>query len=470
MHVHILGICGTFMGGIALLARANGHKVTGQDANVYPPMSTQLEEQGIELIQGFDSQPIKDYSPDVVVIGNALSRGNSAVEYVLDNNIPYTSGAQWLAENVLYNRWVLAVAGTHGKTSTSSMLAWILQYAGLEPGFLIGGVPENFGVSARNGNLPFFVVEADEYDTAFFDKRSKFVHYHPRTVVLNNLEFDHADIFDDLNAIKKQFHHLIRTVPGSGLIIYPTADKSLNEVLNMGCWSEREEYVKDNTSSGWSAKLIGNHSLGAADGSLQADGSNFEVFWNGISQGIVHWDLIGQHNVDNAITAIAAARHAGVPAKHAIDALAEFKNVKRRLEIRGKVNGITVYDDFAHHPTAIATTIDGLRKKVGSQQRIVAILEPRSNTMKMQVHNAALPDSLSEADKVFLYLPDEYASKFNDTLALLGEKVQAFSDITQMQQVILDDVKPSDHLLIMSNGGFEGIHQKLLDGLSDNSL
>lgn len=458
MHVHILGICGTFMGGIALLARANGHKVTGQDANVYPPMSTQLEEQGIDLIQGFDSQAIKDFSPDVVVIGNALSRGNKAVEYVLDNNIPYTSGAQWLAENVLHDRWVLAIAGTHGKTSTSSMLAWILQYAGLEPGFLIGGVPENFGVSARNGNMPFFVVEADEYDTAFFDKRSKFVHYHPRTVVLNNLEFDHADIFEDLNAIKKQFHHLIRTVPGTGLIIYPTADKSLNEVLNMGCWSGLEGYAKDGISTGWSAKLVSN-------GSLPADGSNFEVFWNGISQGIVHWKLIGQHNVDNAITAIAAARHAGVPAKHAIDALAEFKNVKRRLEIKGEVNGITVYDDFAHHPTAIATTIDGLRKKVGSQQRILAILEPRSNTMKMQVHNAALPDSLSGADKIFLYLADEYVSKFNDTLVLLGEKVHAFSDITLMQQAILDDVKTSDHLLIMSNGGFAGIHQKLLDGL-----
>jgi len=462
MHVHILGICGTFMGGIALLARANGHKVTGQDANVYPPMSTQLEEQGIELIQGFDTRAMKQLTPDIVVIGNALSRGNPAVEYVLEQNIPYTSGAQWLAENILQDRWVLAVAGTHGKTTTSSMLAWILEYAGLTPGFLIGGVPENFGLSARNGNLPFFVVEADEYDTAFFDKRSKFVHYHPRTVVLNNLEFDHADIFEDLAAIKKQFHHLIRTVPGNGLLIYPNDDPNLEEVLNMGCWSKREEYSKGDDSSGWSVKLI------SADGSSQADGSNFEVSWNGQSQGVVNWTLVGQHNVDNAVVAIAAARHAGVPVKHAIDALAEFKNVKRRMEIRGQVNEVIVYDDFAHHPTAIATTIDGLRRKVGSQQRIIAILEPRSNTMKMQVHNSSLPGSLEQADKVYLYLPDDYATKFDDTLELLGNKSHGYSDITKMIQAILADTKASDHLLVMSNGGFEGIHKKLLDGLSSS--
>ena len=474
MHVHILGICGTFMGGIALLARANGHKVTGQDANVYPPMSTQLEEQGIDLIQGFEAEDIKRLEPDVVVIGNALSRGNSAVEYVLEQNIPYTSGAQWLAENILQQRWVLAVAGTHGKTTTSSMLAWILEYAGLTPGFLIGGVPENFGVSARNGNLPFFVVEADEYDTAFFDKRSKFVHYHPRTAILNNLEFDHADIFEDLAAIKKQFHHLIRTVPGNGLLIYPQEEEALNEVLDMGCWSQTETYHNLESSTGWSVKLIAeissdaDGSLAQADGSLsQADGSKFEVFCDGESQGIVNWLLVGKHNVSNAVMAIAAARHAGVPVKHAIDALAEFKNVKRRMEVRGEVNGITVYDDFAHHPTAIATTIDGLRRKVGPDQRIFAILEPRSNTMKMQVHNATLPSSLAKADKVYLYLPDEYASKFDDTLELLGDKGHGYNDIEEMKQTILSDVQPSDHLLVMSNGGFEGIHQKLLDGLSD---
>ncbi|MDX2507566.1 MAG: UDP-N-acetylmuramate:L-alanyl-gamma-D-glutamyl-meso-diaminopimelate ligase [Gammaproteobacteria bacterium] len=463
MHVHILGICGTFMGGIALLARANGHKVTGQDVNVYPPMSTQLEEQGIELIHGFEPHSIKHLSPDVIVIGNALSRGNPAVEYVLEENIPYTSGAQWLAENILQQRWVLAVAGTHGKTTTSGMLAWILEYAGLSPGFLIGGVPENFGVSARNGDLPFFVVEADEYDTAFFDKRSKFVHYHPRTVVLNNLEFDHADIFEDLDAIKKQFHHLIRTIPGNGLIIYPNNDTALQDVLGMGCWSNREEYAQNNSADAWSVRLLaGDH---YADGSQCADGSHFEVFWNGESQGVVHWNLLGQHNVDNAVAAIAAARHAGVPVKHAIDALAGFKNVKRRMEVRGEVNGVTVYDDFAHHPTAIATTIDGLRRKVGPEQRIIAILEPRSNTMKMQIHNSSLPGALAQADKVFLYLADDYAIKFADTLELLGNKAHGYSDIEKMNQAILSDVVPSDHLLVMSNGGFEGIHQKLLDGL-----
>ncbi|MCU7939930.1 MAG: UDP-N-acetylmuramate:L-alanyl-gamma-D-glutamyl-meso-diaminopimelate ligase [gamma proteobacterium symbiont of Bathyaustriella thionipta] len=453
MHVHILGICGTFMGGIALLARANGHRVTGQDANVYPPMSTQLEDQGIELIQGFDSQEIKQLSPDVIIIGNALSRGNSAVEYVLEHNLHYTSGAQWLAENILQNRWVLAVAGTHGKTTTSSMLVWILEYAGLNPGFLIGGVPENFGVSARNGEQPFFVVEADEYDTAFFDKRSKFVHYHPRTVILNNLEFDHADIFDNLDAIKKQFHHLIRTVPGNGLIIYPQEDTSLKDVLSMGCWSNLEHYTQNLNMDGWSVSL------------LSVDGSSFEVFFNGVSQGIVEWDLVGLHNVNNAVFAISAARHSGVPVKYAIEALSTFKNVKRRMEVKGISNGITVYDDFAHHPTAIATTIDGLRRKVGNKQRIIAILEPRSNTMKMQVHNQTLPDSLNLADEVFLYLPDEYADKFDDMLELLGSKGHVYNDIENLKSAIVAEAKSTDHLLVMSNGGFCGIHQKLLDSL-----
>lgn len=464
MHVHILGICGTFMGGIALLARANGHKVTGQDTNVYPPMSTQLEEQGIELIQGFECDIIKQLCPDVVIIGNALSRGNTAVEYVLEQNIPYTSGAQWLAENVLQQRWVLAVAGTHGKTTTSGMLAWILEYAGLSPGFLIGGVPENFGVSARNGNEPFFVVEADEYDTAFFDKRSKFVHYHPRTVILNNLEFDHADIFEDLNAIKKQFHHLIRTVPGNGLLIYPSEDSSLNDVLAMGCWSQKECYSNSNTEA-WSVRLLnGNHE--ASDKvSTAADGSIFEVFWKNQSQGIVQWNLLGLHNVNNAIVAIAAARHAGVPVKYAIDALAEFKNVKRRMELKGQVNDVTVYDDFAHHPTAIATTIDGLRRKVGDKQRIIAILEPRSNTMKMQIHNKTLPASLAQADQVFVYLPEDSATKFADMLEILAERGHGYNDMNKMIQDILVDSKPNDHLLVMSNGGFGGIHQQLLDGL-----
>ena len=474
MHVHILGICGTFMGGIALLARANGHKVTGQDENVYPPMSTQLEEQGIELIQGFESDVIKQLSPDVVVIGNALSRGNSAVEFVLEQNIQYTSGAQWLAENVLHDRWVLAVAGTHGKTTTSGMLAWILEYAGLTPGFLIGGVPENFGVSARNGNLPFFVVEADEYDTAFFDKRSKFVHYHPRTVILNNLEFDHADIFEDLNAIKKQFHHLVRTVPGNGLLIFPEDDSSLQDVLDMGCWSKKEVYSNNDISTGWATKLIPASSDNSskadssiyADGSIHADGSTFEVFWNSKSQGIVRWNLLGLHNVNNAIVSIAAARHAGVPVKYAIEALAEFKNVKRRMEVKGEVKGVTVYDDFAHHPTAIATTIDGLRRKVSVEQRIIAILEPRSNTMKMQIHNESLPASLEQADQVFVYLPDDYATKFSNMLEILGERGHGYNDIDEMVEDILTESNSTDHLLVMSNGGFGGIHQKLLDGLA----
>ncbi len=457
MHVHILGICGTFMGGIALLARANGHRVTGQDLNVYPPMSTQLEEQGIELISGYALEDIKQTEPDVVVIGNALSRGNPAVEYVLEQNIPYTSGAQWLAENILQQRWVLAVAGTHGKTSTSSMLAWILEYAGLNPGFLIGGVPENFGISARNGELPFFVVEADEYDTAFFDKRSKFIHYHPRTTVLNNLEFDHADIFEDLYAIKKQFHHLIRTVPGNGLLIYPQDDQNLLAVLDMGCWSQTEMLASE-PGQGWSVNL------------LSSDGSRFEVFYKGELQGIVSWLLMGLHNVNNAVMAIAAARHAGVPVKHAIDALAEFKNVKRRMELKGVVNSISVYDDFAHHPTAIATTIDGLKKRVNNNERIIAILEPRSNTMKMQVHNKTLPASLDQADEVYLYLPDDYAAKFDDTLELLADKGHGYNNLDKMIHSILSSVQMGDQLLVMSNGGFGGIHQKLLDGLRGSNI
>ncbi len=457
MHVHILGICGTFMGGIALLARANGHRVTGQDLNVYPPMSTQLEEQGIGLISGYAVEDIKQTDPDIVVIGNALSRGNPAVEYVLEQNIPYTSGAQWLAENILRQRWVLAVAGTHGKTSTSSMLAWILEYAGLNPGFLIGGVPENFGVSARNGELPFFVVEADEYDTAFFDKRSKFIHYHPRTTVLNNLEFDHADIFEDLNAIKKQFHHLIRTVPGNGLLIYPQNDQNLQSVLDMGCWSQTE-MLTTAPDRGWFVNL------------LSRDGSRFEVFYQGELLGIVSWQLMGQHNVNNAVMAIVAARHAGVPVQHAIDALAEFKNVKRRMELKGEVNGITIYDDFAHHPTAIATTIDGLKKRLTTDKRIIAILEPRSNTMKMQIHNKTLPASLVQADEVYLYLADDYATKFDDTLELLADKGHGYNNLDKMIDSILLNVQTGDQLLVMSNGGFGGIHQKLLDGLRNSDI
>ncbi|MFV1973984.1 MAG: UDP-N-acetylmuramate:L-alanyl-gamma-D-glutamyl-meso-diaminopimelate ligase, partial [Thiohalobacterales bacterium] len=369
MHIHILGICGTFMGGIAQLARERGIEVSGSDANVYPPMSTQLLDSGIVLQEGYQSGHLEPV-PDCVVVGNALSRGNPAVEHVLDTGLVYTSGPQWLAEHILADRWVIAVAGTHGKTSTASLLAWILEHAGLAPGFLIGGVPVNFGVSARLGSGPFFVVEADEYDTAFFDKRSKFVHYRPRTLVLNNLEYEHADIFPDLAAIQRQFHHLVRTVPGNGLIIENADDANLADMLATGCWTPRETFTVNGGSAGWQASLV------------SADGSCFDVLFNDELQGRVEWEQLGLHNVQNALAAIAAARHAGVPAAQAIAALAEFRGIKRRLEVRGTVNGVTVYDDFAHHPTAIATTLAGLRNRVGAA-RILLVLEPRSNTMRM---------------------------------------------------------------------------------------
>ena len=362
MHIHILGICGTFMGGIAVLAKQQGHKVTGSDLNVYPPMSTQLEEQGIELVQGYDPSQL-DPAPDMVVIGNAMSRGNPCVEYVLDRNLPYTSGPEWLRDNVLQQRWVIGVAGTHGKTTTASMVAWILEHAGLEPGFLIGGVPGNFPFSARLGKAPFFVIEADEYDCAFFDKRSKFVHYRPRTLIMNNLEYDHADIFPDLASIQRQFHHLVRTVPSNGRILMPAHDPALAEVRTMGCWSEVE--LVEGDGANWQAKL------------LKEDGSAFVVLLNGDVQGEVHWSGLGRHSVHNGLMAIAAARHAGVRTADGIAALSEFVMPKRRMELRGEVAGIKVYDDFAHHPTAIATTIAGLRANVGTA-RILAVLEPRS--------------------------------------------------------------------------------------------
>jgi UDP-N-acetylmuramate: L-alanyl-gamma-D-glutamyl-meso-diaminopimelate ligase len=448
MHIHILGICGTFMGGIAILAKSLGHKVTGSDQNVYPPMSTQLEDQGIELIQGFDPSQL-DLKPDLVVIGNAMSRGNLCVEAVLDKQIPYISGPQWLLEHVLKDRWVLAVAGTHGKTSTSSMLAWILEYAQMKPGFLIGGVPENFGLSARLGETPFFVIEADEYDCAFFDKRSKFVHYHPRTLVLNNLEFDHADIFEDLNAIKKQFHHLLRTVPASGRIILPNKDQALMDVKNMGCWSE-VEYLGEN----WSSKK------------LKPDATTFEVFLNQKKQGEVNWLLMGDHNVDNALGAIAAARHVGVTPEIAIEALAQFKSIKRRMEVKGRVNNITVYDDFAHHPTAIKTTLAGLRAKVG-KERIIAVLEPRSNTMKLGVHKEALVNSLSDADSVYCFESKDINWSMGELFAEQGKAVDVENDIDLLCAKLARNAQPCDHILIMSNGGFGNIHQKLLDRLQE---
>ncbi len=450
MHIHILGICGTFMGGVALLARQLGYTVSGSDANVYPPMSTQLSDAGIRIIEGFDSSQFKP-EPDLVVVGNAMSRGNAAVEYMLERGLDYTSGPAFLANYLLKNRWVLAVAGTHGKTTTSSMLAWILEYAGLKPGFLIGGIPENFGLSARQGNEPFFVVEADEYDSAFFDKRSKFVHYRPRTLVLNNLEFDHADTSDDLAAIQRQFHHLVRTVPGNGLIITPSADEALNEVLEQGCWTPCE-YLADQTA--W-------HVTDRTD-----DGSQFMVMFADKEVGRVHWSLIGDHNIANGLAAVAAARHAGVIAEHAVEALCDFKNVKRRMEVRGSVHGVTVYDDFAHHPTAISSTLQGLRHKVG-RQRIIAILEPRSNTMQMGIHRDTLAASLSEADQVFMYQPDGLNWDLSEVTKNVAAPTVLLNNISEIVNEVVKMAQPQDHVLIMSNGGFGGIHDLLMNQLEE---
>lgn len=449
MHIHILGICGTFMGGAATLARQLGHKVTGSDANVYPPMSTMLESQGIEIIEGFDPDQLNP-APDLVVIGNAMSRGNPCVEYVLNNNLRYTSGPQWLQEFLLHDRWVLAVSGTHGKTTTSSMLSWILEDCGYQPGFLVGGVLGNFGISARLGESMFFVVEADEYDSAFFDKRSKFVHYHPRTLVMNNLEFDHADIFDDLEAIKRQFHHLVRTVPSNGRILAPKADQALADVLDRGCWSETE-YTGE--QGDWRAEKI------------VKDGSQFHVLLDGEIKGTVKWDLVGDHNVDNALMAIAAARHVGVTADLACESLAKFINTKRRLELKGQVNGVTVYDDFAHHPTAIELTMGGLRNKVGSD-KIIAVLEPRSATMKRGVHKDTLAASLHHADEVFLYQPESIEWSVEEVAQQCFQPAYTSADIDQLVDAIVAKAVPGDHILVMSNGGFEGIHGKLLEKLA----
>ncbi|CAI8185478.1 MAG: UDP-N-acetylmuramate--L-alanyl-gamma-D-glutamyl-meso-2,6-diaminoheptandioate ligase [Glaciecola sp. HTCC2999] len=447
MHVHILGICGSFMGGIAALAKSLGHSVTGSDRNVYPPMSTQLEALGITLTEGYDISQFEP-QPDMVIIGNAMSRGNPAVEYVLDRNLPYTSGPQWLLDNLLKDRWVLAVAGTHGKTSTASVLAWILEYAGYTPGFLIGGVPENFGVSARIGEGNFFVIEADEYDSAFFDKRSKFVHYRPRTLVLNNLEFDHADIFDDLNAIKKQFHHLVRSVPANGLILSEKHDNNMQDVLEMGCWTQQEFISKD-----WTAQKT------------QADGGCFEVYYQGQLQGEVKWSLIGDHNVHNGLMAIAAAHNVGVTTEIAIASLSEFVNVKRRMEVKGTVANITVYDDFAHHPTAIKTTVEGLKANVGVQ-RILAILEPRSNTMKLGIHKDQLTGSWAQADEVYIFEPANLSWSIDEIARESVAPVHPYQDVDKLVAAVVKEAQPSDHILVMSNGGFAGIHGKLLDALS----
>jgi UDP-N-acetylmuramate: L-alanyl-gamma-D-glutamyl-meso-diaminopimelate ligase len=452
VHIHILGICGTFMGGVALLARELGMTVSGSDANVYPPMSDQLEAAGIQLQQGYLAEHL-DPAPDLVVMGNAMTRGNAAVEYVLNKGLPYTSGPQWLADNVLIDKWVLAVSGTHGKTSTSSLLAWILEDAGMAPGFLIGGVPGNFGETARLGQTPFFVIEADEYDTAFFDKRSKFVHYHPRTLIINNLEFDHADIFDDLAAIQKQFHHVVRTVPSEGLLITPSHDDAVEKVIRMGSWTPQQ-------------------TVGLNEGQLQAknisaDGSQFDVIFGGKQEGSVNWSLLGLHNVSNVLAAIAAARHVGVTISQACNALAGFKGIKRRMELRGEVRGIRVYDDFAHHPTAIATTINGLRKNIGSR-KLIAILEPRSNTMKMGIHQQTLASSLHEADRVILF-EDAGITLSLDTIAeQLGDKATVQSSIDDIIELVCSEAQQGDEILIMSNGGFGGIHQRLLTALAES--
>ncbi len=461
MHIHILGVCGTFMGGVAVLAKEAGHTVTGCDANVYPPMSTQLEAQGIKLIEGFDPSQTH-LNPDVYVIGNVVSRGNPLMEEILNKSLPFISGPQWLAENILHpqgepSKWVLAVAGTHGKTTTSSMLAWILEHAGLAPGFLIGGVPENFAVSARlpqapkqdtKSTSPFFVIEADEYDTAFFDKRSKFVHYGPRTAILNNLEFDHADIFADLNAIETQFHHLVRTVPQQGLVVANGKEESLNRVIDRGCWTPVEHF---GSSDGWQG------------GEADADGS-FDVMLNSKVVGRVKWALLGEHNRMNALAALAAARHVGVSVDVGIAALGLFQNVKRRMELRGVEQNISVYDDFAHHPTAIATTVAGLRAKVG-KARILAVLEPRSNTMKLGVMKQALPASLVDADHVFCYGAN-LGWDASEALAPMGDKATTFDNMDSLIAAIVAKAQSGDQILVMSNGGFGGIHQKLLTQLA----
>ena len=438
------------MGGVALLARSLGMKVSGSDANVYPPMSDQLKAAGIELQEGYLAEHMKP-KPDLVVIGNAMSRGNPAVEYVLNEGLAYTSGPQWLANNVLKDRWVLAVSGTHGKTTTSSLLAWILEDAGLAPGFLIGGVPGNFDEAARLGDTPFFVIEADEYDTAFFDKRSKFVHYHPRTLVVNNLEFDHADIFDDLAAIQKQFHHLIRTVPSEGLIIIPPDEVDIDETLSMGCWSKKQ-------------------TVGLEAGDLQAievsaDGSEFKIQYQGKFQANVNWQMLGRHNVSNALAAIAAARHVGVNISQACEALAAFKGIKRRMELYGEVKGIRVYDDFAHHPTAIESTIKGLKANIG-ERKLIAILELRSNTMRMGIHKESLANCLQVADRVILFNQSDMNWSLSTVQQQLGEKATIEVSIDDIVGLIRDEAMRGDEILIMSNGSFCGIHEKILTVLA----
>ena len=446
MHIHILGICGTFMGGVAVIAKAAGHHVTGCDANVYPPMSIQLQAQGIELVEGFQPEQL-ELGADMYVIGNVVTRGNPLVEAILDRGLPYSSGPQWLAENILHGKWVLAVAGTHGKTTTAAILAWLLEDAGLQPGFLIGGVPIDFGISARLTESRHFVIEADEYDTAFFDKRSKFIHYHPRTAILNNLEFDHADIFADLAAIETQFHHFVRTIPASGRIVANGRDAAVARVLARGCWSAVEFF---GVSEGWHAS--------------RSDGDEMtEIVRNEESFGALRWGLMGEHNLGNALAAIAAACHAGVDARQSVAALGRFHGVKRRMELRGEVGGVTVYDDFAHHPTAIAATLAGLRCQVGPS-RIIAVLEPRTRTMKLGAMKAALPGSLRDANLTFCFAAN-LGWDVAAALAPLGANAAVFDRLDKLVASVADIAQAGDHVLVMSNGGFGGFHDKLLAAL-----
>jgi UDP-N-acetylmuramate:L-alanyl-gamma-D-glutamyl-meso-diaminopimelate ligase len=449
-HIHILGICGTFMGGVAMIARELGYHVTGSDTNVYPPMSTFLENHGIEIIPNYDVAQLQP-APDLVVIGNAMSRGNPCVEYVLDNQLNYTSGPQWLHDNLLKDRWVLAVSGTHGKTTTTGMLAWILEKNGIDAGFLIGGVAGNFGISARAGSSKFFVIEADEYDSAFFDKRSKFVHYTPKTLIINNIEFDHADIFDDLKAIQRQFHHLVRTMPQSGCILSAVSDQNVQDTLKMGAYSQLQ-FIGEGKE--WFAKP------------LVADCSSFEVYHFGEKAGVVQWQIIGAHNMHNALMAIAASHHAGVSVSGACEALGSFINANRRLEVKGEVRGVTVYDDFAHHPTAIEATIGALRSKVGKEARILAVLEPRSNTMKMGVHKEEIAPSLKDADAVFVYQPETIPWQVSVITDALTQPAKWSANLDELVDAVTREAKSGDHILVMSNGAFGGIHAKLLEKLT----
>ncbi len=473
MHIHILGICGTFMGSLAILAKQLGFEVSGSDANVYPPMSTQLEEQGIRLCEGFDPKHLRP-APDMVIIGNAMSRGNPSVEYVLDRGIRYTSGPEWLAQNVLHGRWVLGVAGTHGKTTTSAMLAWILEYAGMKPGYLIGGVTNNLPASASLGDSIFFVVEADEYDSAFFDKRSKFIHYAPRTTILNNLEFDHADIFDDLEAIKRQFHHLVRTLPGNGLILSGDGEEALEDVLARGCWTPRQSFGVDSVAAD-SLALLENGGVYWDAELIRDDGSKFALAKMGVggeplAQVQIEWQMTGRHNVNNAVAAIAAAHHAGVEVFTAAEALNQFRGVKRRMELRGERRGIRVYDDFAHHPTAIETTLDGMAAKIEADrsdaaQRLVAVIEPASNTMRAGFHQDTLVAACHAADEVVWRRPSDSGLDFAALEANNPVPSCSFDDVDEIVGYLAKHSRSGDHIVIMSNGGFGGIHDKLLRAL-----